>query len=413
MAIKYDSPDQWIHYEPLAILNELLEAKSAVLSLTSLPFQKAWADRLQEIQLKQEVAGTSRIEGAEFTEQELDAAIAGETPEDLLTRSQKQARAATFTYQWIAALDSERPIDVSLLKEIHRRIVTGCDDDHCEPGVVREDGHNVTFGTPRHRGAEGGKDCESLLSDLCDALNREYQGHDVLVRGLALHYHLGAMHPFADGNGRTARALEALMLQRAGLRDALFISLSNYYYDEKANYLKALADCRSKNHNLTDFLRFGLIGITKQCRRLFETVNREIKKVLFRDTASNLFNKLQSPRKRVIAKRQYAILNRLLEDGPCEYLQFAGRMMHLYEQLSDPRSALIRDLIHLLNLGAIITNRNNKDRLLLNVDLSWPERISESDFLQSVKQMPDAKTYKWLQREWAGGPPRLPGPQQL
>jgi Fic family protein len=38
-----------------------------------------------------------------------------------------------------------------------------------------------------------------------------------------------AMHPFADGNGRTARALEALLLQRAGLREACFIPMSNYF----------------------------------------------------------------------------------------------------------------------------------------------------------------------------------------
>lgn len=50
------------------------------------------------------------------------------------------------------------------------------------------------------------------------------------------------MHPFLDGNGRTARAVEALMLQRAGLRDALFIAMSNYYYDEKTVYLAALAE---------------------------------------------------------------------------------------------------------------------------------------------------------------------------
>jgi Fic family protein len=41
------------------------------------------------------------------------------------------------------------------------------------------------------------------------------------------------MHPFLDGNGRTARALEALMLQRTGLRDTLLIAMSNYSYEQK------------------------------------------------------------------------------------------------------------------------------------------------------------------------------------
>ena len=66
-----------------------------------------------------------------------------------------------------------------------------------------------------------------------------------LRRALALHYHFAAMHPFLDGNGRSARALEALMLQRTGLRDTLFIAISNYYYEEKAEYLSALAEVRA------------------------------------------------------------------------------------------------------------------------------------------------------------------------
>ena len=61
------------------------------------------------------------------------------------------------------------------------------------------------------------------------------------------------MHPFLDGNGRTARALEALLLGRAGLRDSAFIAMSNYYYDEKAKYLAALAETRERDHDLTGF----------------------------------------------------------------------------------------------------------------------------------------------------------------
>jgi Fic family protein len=38
-----------------------------------------------------------------------------------------------------------------------------------------------------------------------------------VIQALALRYHFAAMHSFMDGNGRTARALEALMLQRVGL----------------------------------------------------------------------------------------------------------------------------------------------------------------------------------------------------
>ena len=95
------------------------------LALVEIPYQRSWADELQRIQLKREVAGTSRIEGAQFTEKELEAAM-HETPEQLETRSQKQAAAAVATYRWIAQLPADRPVDENLILEVHRRIVSGC-----------------------------------------------------------------------------------------------------------------------------------------------------------------------------------------------------------------------------------------------------------------------------------------------
>ena len=106
-------------------------------------------------------------------------------------------------------------------------------------------------------------------------MNREFQGHDLLIQALAAHYHFAAMHPFLDGNGRTARALEAFMLQKTGLKDSLFIAMSNYYYEEKNEYLKTLAQVRAGDHDLTPFLLFGLKGIALQCRRLFDEIKKE------------------------------------------------------------------------------------------------------------------------------------------
>src|SRR5713101_5762011 len=122
--IQYEFPKDWIIYDGPALTNVLSEAKAAVLSLKTIPYQKRWVETLQQIELKREVAGTSRIEGAEFTERELDAALR-ETPEQLRTRSQRQARAAVRTYRWISEIPPDRPVDEILIREIHRKIVTG------------------------------------------------------------------------------------------------------------------------------------------------------------------------------------------------------------------------------------------------------------------------------------------------
>src|SRR5262249_37662611 len=160
-------------YDPVAIAQVLAEAKATVLSLKTVPYQRRWLDALQRIELKREVAGTSRIEGADFTEKELEAALK-ETPEELRTRSQRQARAAARTYRWSASLPGDLPLDARLIERIHRSIITDADDDHCPPGELRPNDHNVTFGSPPHRGAEGGDECREAFLRFTNALEHEY-----------------------------------------------------------------------------------------------------------------------------------------------------------------------------------------------------------------------------------------------
>jgi hypothetical protein len=60
-VIKYSIPRGWIQYDPVKITSALTEAKAAVLSLKTIPYQKRWVETLQQIELKREVAGTSRV----------------------------------------------------------------------------------------------------------------------------------------------------------------------------------------------------------------------------------------------------------------------------------------------------------------------------------------------------------------
>ncbi len=395
MAVRYETPRRWLGYDARAVMHELTGAKAAVLALTQMPYQRSWADKLQAMQLKREVAGTSRIEGAEFTEKELDAALR-QTPQQLETRSQRQAAAAVATYRWIAELPADRPVDVGLILEIHRRVVTGCDDDHCEPGRLRGRDQNVTFGAPRHRGAEGGDECAEAFSQMAAALRSEFRDHDPLVQALALHYHLAAMHPFLDGNGRTARALEALMLQRTGLRDTLFIAMSNYYYEEKGAYLTTLADTRAADHDLTLFLKFALKGIETQCRRLLAEIREHIAKALFRNTVADLFGRLTSPRKRVMSARHVQVLHLLLEEDEMTLRDLQRRTAHLYA-LKNPEKALFRDLNYLIALGTMSVFRlDDVSATYLTINLQWPTQITETEFFRLVKALPKGKLHGFL-----------------
>lgn len=389
--IRYRKPEHWLRYDKMALYEALVAANAAVRALVGIPVQKSWAEKLQAIQLKIEVAGTSRIEGAVFDEKELDAALGHETAHAALNRSQRQARSAKAAYQWIAALPTDRPIDTGLVKDVHRRIVTGCDDDHCPPGELRGVGHNVVFGAPQHRGAEGGKECAQAFEELCRAAATEFRDHDELVAALAFHYHMGAMHPFHDGNGRTARAVEALFLQRAGLKDTLFIAMSNYYHDRKTEYLDTLAKTGAAGHDLTAFLLFGLKGIERQCTALGDAIRLNIRKALFRDQMTELFGRLESTRKRVMARRQVEILKELLEeDAGIDVSELFDRVERHYKVMN-PWKMFVRDVDRLIDLGSVQYEAGPKS--FLRADFDWATEITETEFFQRVKQLPKAKSF--------------------
>ena len=381
-------PQRWIRYDAVALLDLLIQAKTAGGVLNRMPFLPQWIEQVHEEQLRLEAAATSRIEGAEFTQREQDEALAPDaSARSDFTRSQRQLRSADATYRWLRSQSREQPVTPEFILNIHRRIVTGCDDDRCQPGGLRPDGWNLTFGTPRCRGVEGGRSCRAAFEALGSAIAREFQGHDRIIQAMAAHYHIGAMHPFGDGNGRTARALEAFMLRGAGVNNVVMVSLSNYYYDRKEEYLAALSETRRNGHDLTPFLRFGLQGVAERCNAVAESIVANHRRTLFREFARSLFGRLRSPRRRVLAERHLRMLDILLAGDSLGTSEFLTRAFVHYQGLKFPANALGRDLGALLGLEAIALDAER-----IRVNLDWPQQFSESALLEKYENMPSAAT---------------------
>ncbi len=383
---RYAPPAGWIYYDKAAILDQLVEAKTAAGVLRQLPYLPQWIEAVHQEQLRLEATATSRIEGAEFTPQEENEALAPDAENRTdLTYSQRQLRAAEATYQWIASQPQERPVNREFMLEVHRRIVTGCEDDHCEPGALRGDGHNVTFGLPSCRGAEGGDDSRDAFDALCSATGGEFREHDGIIQAMAAHYHIGAMHPFGDGNGRTARALEAFMLRKAGVNDRVMVSLSNYYYSHKEAYLGALFESRQRGHDLTSFLRFALPAVTERCNAVAGEILVNHKRSLFREFARLLFGQLRNPRRRVLAERQLQALETLLDNDSIHVIDLITHTNPNYQNLKYPDRAQVRDLVGLIDLGAMELHGEH-----VRVNLDWPQQFSQSEFLERYENMPSA-----------------------
>lgn len=387
-VIKYKTPDNWIKYDVSSIASKLLEAATLVKTLSSMPYKLEWVEELREMQLRREVSGTTRIEGAEFTQREFDLAVSEESPEDMRSRSQRQVNSAMRTYRWIAALDENIPVDGKLILKIHAMMVRGADDDHCEPGVLRREDENVTFGSPLQRGSEGGTECKEAFADLIQAIAKEFSGHNGIIQALAAHYHLAAMHPFSDGNGRTARAVESLLLKREGLKDINFIAMSNYYHDEKRRYLEVLSEVRKKNYDLTPFLLFGLDGIISQSAALLELIKENLKVDLFRNTVKDLFGGKLFPRRRAIHDRQMAFLEIFLNEKNfgMDLDKLFSRSDYLYIQLKNVEKAVTRDMNDLTSLGIISEIDEIPGEIYFKLNLDWPATINEKKFVRQVKE---------------------------
>ena len=389
-ASHYRLPQQWIRYDSAAISGLLIEAKIAAAVLNRMPHLPRWIEQVHEEQLRLEAAGTSRIEGAEFTPREQEEALAPDASERAdLSHSQRQLRSANDAYRWMRSQPANRPVTAEFALRLHRLIVTGCDDDHCEPGATRAAGSNVTFGMPRCRGVEGGNDCRDAFDALVKAISEEFRGHDRIIQAMAAHYHIGAMHPFDDGNGRTARVLEAFMLRAAGVNDMVMVSLSNYYYEHKDEYLAALYTSRMGGqrmggHDLTPFLVFALPAVAERCNALAEEIVVQNKKVLFREFSQSLFGRLRSPRRRALAERQLRLLNLLLDAGTLSLGDLVRQVRPHYMSLKFPERAFARDVVGLLDLSAITFNGEQ-----VGVNLDWPQQ-SESELLERYERMPAA-----------------------
>jgi len=189
------------------------------------------------------------------------------------------------------------------------------------------------------------------------------------------------------------------MLQRAGLRDTSFIAMSNYYDDEKAKYLTALAQTRQSDHDLTAFFAFALRGVALQSQRLLKGIQYQISKELFRNLMFDLFTRLKTPRKRVLAERQIEILKILLAaEEQIEWTDLIERTRALYN-VKNPVKALVRDVNNLTALKAARVTKlgDGPARFLIGVRLEWPTEIIETEFFERVRKLPKAKTHSFLQ----------------
>jgi len=119
-----------------------------------------------------------------------------------------------------------------------------------------------------------------LIDSLMEWLNSEAvkEIHPVLLAGI-VHYFLVAVHPFVEGNGRTARAFSTLVLIKSGYDIKRFFSLEDHFDADPLIYYQSLAEVdkkaeRIEERDLTLWLEYFTEGVAIELEKVKEKVRR-------------------------------------------------------------------------------------------------------------------------------------------
>jgi len=139
---------------------------------------------------------------------------------------------------------------------------------------------------------------------------------DPLVRMAIQHYQFEAIHPFADGNGRTGRILNILFLVQLGLLNSPILYLSRYIIQNKADYYRLLKNV-THDQDWAAWILFILNGVEETCTWTTDKIKaiRELMEHTAEFTQSKLPKTYSWELVEVLFKQPYCRIGNLVDAG--------------------------------------------------------------------------------------------------
>lgn len=297
------------------------EARSKCRHLMLTPLKPAVAAELEALYLAKGVQGTTAIEGNTLTLDQVRAAVAGnlEVPrsQDYLKREVDNILSACREIEEGIAANGRFDITVDLLCSLNERVLRDLElDDHVVPGKFRE----VRVGVGSYLGAPP-DDVAYLSEIMCEWLNGpdfDVETADrrdafllTFLRAIAAHVYIAWIHPFGDGNGRTARLVEFGILTAAGIPSVAAHLLSNHYNLTRTAYYRQLDHASGSGGELAAFLGYAVEGLVDLLQEQLHRVHHEI----FSYSWENLVHEHFRHRSTATGKRQRDLVIALGREG--------------------------------------------------------------------------------------------------
>jgi fic family protein len=189
----------------------------------------------------------------------------------------------------------DEELSLDLILNLHRIATEHAIENNATPGQFREDNQTYIMGekneilfTPPLF-----EELRSYIDDLCIFVNTDHNSstnnfiHPV-IKAVIIHFFIGFIHPFGDGNGRTARALFYWFMLKNGYWLFEYISISRLLKSAPASYCKAYLYTESDDLDMTYFIFYQVDIIKRAIQDLHKYISSKQKKT--QDFISNIIS---------------------------------------------------------------------------------------------------------------------------
>ncbi len=271
--------------EAVAALRERIQGAAVELS---------WIPALQKDTRSRTVHASTAIEGNPLTLEQVRALEEGRTLAASDGRSEREVLNYFAGLRYVEKHADKKTVRHEDVFELHR-ILAGGVMDQGEAGRYRAIAVRVGRYTP-----PAAAEVSGLMFELLEWWNRRAGELSPVLSSAILHHRFESIHPFADGNGRTGRALALWELYRRGFDTHHIFSVDEYYWEDRPRYYEALDAVRRGGGDLTGWIEYCAEGLRQTLERAWLRVQA--------------FN-VKSSGKLVLRPRQERLLQLLRDHG--------------------------------------------------------------------------------------------------
>jgi Fic family protein len=228
--------------------------------------QVPWIPALQKDTRARNTHASTAIEGNPLTLEQVRAVEEGRALPAVTERARREVVNYFAALRHIEKHAGKKSITNEDILRLHK-IIAGRVMDQGEAGRYRTLRVRVGPYTPPPPELVSG-----LMFELLEWWNKESRSLSPVLSSAIIHYQFEAIHPFADGNGRTGRALALWELYRRGFDTHHIYSVDEYYWEGRPRYYAALQAVPQQGEDLTSWLEYTADGLLLTLERVWQRI---------------------------------------------------------------------------------------------------------------------------------------------